>query len=37
MNLFELAGTLFGGLPGYYVVRMAPLSAPRTEEETARY
>lgn len=25
MNLFELAGTLFGGAPAYYVVRMAPL------------
>ena len=24
MNLFEIAGTLFGGLPGYYVARIAP-------------
>ena len=37
MNLFELAGTLCGGLPAYYVVRLAPLSRPRTEEETARF
>jgi len=37
MNLFELAGTLFGGLPAYYVVRLAPLSRLRTEEETARH
>jgi hypothetical protein len=24
MNLFELAATLFGGLPAYYVMRIAP-------------
>ena len=32
MNLFEFAGTLFGGLPAYYVVRMAPLSGQKTED-----
>ena len=32
MNLFEFAGTLFGGLPAYYVVRIAPPGAPKTEE-----
>lgn len=37
MNLFEFAGTLFGGLAAYYVVRIAPLSTPKVEENTARY
>ncbi len=32
MNLFEFAGTLFGGLPAYYVVRIAPLSAQKAED-----
>lgn len=36
MNLFEFAGTLFGGLPAYYVVRITLPSAPKSEEETAR-
>ena len=31
MNLFEFAGTLFGGLPAYYVVRIAPQRAHRAE------
>jgi hypothetical protein len=31
MNLFEIAGTLFGGLPGYYVARIAPHSARKRE------
>jgi len=29
MNLYEFAGTLFGGLPAYYVVRIAPRGAPK--------
>ena len=32
MNLFEIAGTLIGGLPAYYAVRIAPLGAARTED-----
>jgi hypothetical protein len=31
MNLFELAGTVFGGLPAYYVVRIAPQRTPKAE------
>ena len=32
MNLFEIAGTLIGGLPAYYAVRIAPLGALKAEE-----
>ena len=32
MNLFEIAGTLVGGLAAYYAVRIAPLGALRTED-----
>jgi hypothetical protein len=32
MNLFELAGTLIGGLPAYYAVRIAPLGALKAED-----
>jgi hypothetical protein len=32
MNLFEIAGTLVGGLAAYYAVRVAPLGAARTED-----
>lgn len=35
MNLFEFAGTLFGGLLGYCVVRMVPLSTPKVEDKAA--
>lgn len=31
INLFEFAGTLFGGLPAYYVVRIAPQRAHTAE------
>jgi len=31
VNLFEFAGTLFGGLPAYYVVRIAPRGAQPAE------
>src|SRR5512146_1531636 len=31
MNLFEFAGTLFGGLPAYYVVRIAPGGAEKAQ------
>ncbi len=30
-NLFEFGGTMIGGLAAYYVVRVAPLSAPKAE------
>jgi hypothetical protein len=32
MNLFEIAGTLIGGLPAYYAVRIAPLGALKVED-----
>jgi hypothetical protein len=32
MNLFEIGGTLVGGLAAYYAVRIAPLGALRTED-----
>lgn len=32
MNLFEIAGTLIGGLPAYYAVHIAPLSTLKTED-----
>ena len=32
MNLFEIAGTLIGGLPAYYAVRIAPLGGLKTED-----
>lgn len=32
MNLFELAGTVIGGLPAYYAVRIAPLGALKAED-----
>jgi hypothetical protein len=33
MNLFEVAGTLIGGLPAYYAVHIAPLSTLKAEDE----
>ena len=32
MSLFEIAGTLIGGLPAYYAVRIAPLDALKAED-----
>ncbi len=32
MNLFEIAGTVIGGLPAYYAVRIAPLGALKAED-----